>query len=251
MKKLLFALAIMLAICAPAIANGGYAGPDDPSLQERSEGVCPHTQMKISCLGCHESPTFKIKESSPTSHYSTPAGTKIIKDGNEIVAIHRIDQIESIFTENLFLYLLWHPEIKRVIFDIHSGGGSLVEAWKIVALMDMAKKRGLIIETQIQGFGASAAFLISCNGSKGYRYVGARAMLMHHELWTFKWLSVDTPSTKEDEAKTLRLWQDNINEWLAERCNLSVDDLNDMVHKKDFWMNGIKAKKHGFADKLL
>ena len=82
----------------------------------------------------------------------------------------------------------------------------MMEAWKIISLMDIAKRDGRIVETNVYGFAASGGFLIFASGSKGYRIASPRALLMWHEVWSFKMFSVETPSDKEEEAKTLRFF---------------------------------------------
>ena len=50
----------------------------------------------------------------------------------------------------------------------------------------------------------------------------------------------------------MRHIQDTIQGWVAERCKLTKEELDDRVHKKDFWCNGTEAvNEYGFADKLM
>jgi len=263
MKKLLLTIFICLAL----MLGGGAAGlagladdeaPGDSVAFKKpvtgSGGYCPVTYHDKNCFVCHMSPTNELKEANPHDFYDYPnSETHFYKDKNGKLYAHcYLTTIDSEKTHELFEYVYRHPKIKRIVFDIHSGGGSVAEAWRIVSQMNTAKNRGLIVETHVKGYGASAAFLILTNGSKNHRLVGQRAMLLHHELWTIAWIKIETPSSTEDTAKVLRFWQDNISEWLAERSNLTKKELTEMVYKKDFWMNGIQAyKKYGFADGFI
>ena len=161
-----------------------------------------------------------------------------------------ITDIVSVQVEDFFEYIRWHPEIRHVIFEVHSPGGSLFQAWRIVGLMEYWKSRGLIIETRVHGFAASAGFVVFANGTKGHRFASKTAELMWHELLSFSMFKVDRPSDIEDEAKVLRHLQDTCSTYLAERSNLTKEEWDEKVHKKDFWINGVQAIEYGISDGL-
>jgi ATP-dependent protease ClpP protease subunit len=163
-----------------------------------------------------------------------------------------MQRIDADLMRDFFDYISWHPAIKYLIFEIDSWGGSMFDSKTIIGYMDEFKAKGGIIETVVKGKSASAAFIIFVNGTKGYRKISPTAHLMWHELWQFKFWSVDTPSSLEDEAKTLRFFMDVQNKWLSERCNLTKKELDALVHKKELWCDGLQAvNKYGFADKLI
>jgi ATP-dependent protease ClpP protease subunit len=267
MKNILLTILFILAL---AIGGGsaGFAGfvddeaPGDPdyniATSEESKpekgGFCPITYHDKSCFVCHSAPSNELKEPDPHSVYDYPGiETHFYKDkGDNLYAHFYMTTVDSDKTHEFFEYVYEHPAIKRVVLDIHSSGGSVAEAWRIVSQMNVAKNRGLTVETNVKGFGASAAFLILVNGSKKHRLVSQRAMLLHHEIWTLSWIKIETPSSAEETARVMRFWQDNISEWLAERSKLTKKQLTDMVENAEFWMNGIQAyKKYGFADGFI
>lgn len=110
---------------------------------------------------------------------------------------------------------------------------------------------GGVIETRVNGFAASAGFLIFVARSKGHRLVGKQSDLMWHELISFKMFDVSSPSDKEEEGRVLRHLQNIRNDWLATRGKLSKKEIDDLVHKREFWMSGKQAVDYGFADKFI
>ena len=167
-----------------------------------------------------------------------------IKDN---VAYILIDGINSNAIEKFFDYLVWHPEIERCVFEIHSPGGSLFEAWRIVGMMELWKAKGMIIETRCYGFAASAGFIIFVNGTPGHRYASATSELMWHELYTFAMFKVSRPSDTEDEAIILRHLQNTASNFLSQRSKLSKKEWKEIVYKKEFWCNGEEALGYGLS----
>ena len=204
--------------------------------------------MKENCIKCHSIPSFAIKEINPEATFDYPiSGLSITKD----VAYYVLENISADNVQVVFNYVLWHPKTSRIIIEVHSPGGSLFDAYKIIGLMQHMMVRGYIIETRVYGFAASAGFLIAASGTKGNRFVSPTAELMWHELMSFSLFSIDTPSDTEEKARVLRHLQDTANNWLTIVSKLSISEINDKIRKREFWMNGKQAVGYGFADAEL
>ncbi len=241
-------------ILSPAMATPDHDAKSPP-LQIK--GKCPRTQVigdLHDCLRCHVAPSFKLKESALDAHYDYPTSeTKFIewKDGVPVKGKFSLTEISSKDVEKFFAYMESH-KVKHVVIEIHSPGGSLFEAWKIVGLMQAWEANGGIVETRTYGFAASAGFLIMVSGSRGHRYVSPQAELMWHELMLIQFgLKISSPSDTEEEGRVMRHLQDTANQWLHERSKMTKEQIDNAVRKREFWMNGRQAVEYGFADKLL
>jgi len=251
MKKiliLLFSLMFLFSINT-AMADPDARGPVK-SIEKKEENFkvphCPKTLISDNkrCMDCHTIPTFKLKEQDPSVLFNYPnINTRIINNKGYI----KIDDIAAKYVYDSFNYFYKH-NLKYIIVDIHSPGGSVMEAWRINGIIQEAKNQGVIIETRCYGFAASAGFLVFVSGTKGHRYVNPHAELMWHEVISFKLFDITSPSDKEDEARVLRHFQNNSNSYLASVSNMKKEDIDKMIHKKEFWMTGADAIKHGFAD---
>jgi len=236
--KRLFILAIVLAL----MAGVAYSESELPPLKF---SICPKTLMRDSCLTCHAYPSFVLKEIGPNARYDYPvAGMKITDD----VAYYVLSDINATEVQRVFDYVLWHPVVRKIIIEVHSPGGSLFDAYKIVGMMQHMMSLGYTIETRVYGFAASAGFMVAASGSNGHRFVSPTAELMWHELMSFSLFSIDTPSDSEEKARVLRHLQDTANEWLAKVSKMTLVEINDKIRKREFWMNGSQAIKYGFAD---
>jgi len=243
MKKLLSTLlSIILLILLSTLV---YAEDDD---DDKLVSICPKTLSEDSCMDCHSIPDWSLIEKLPDANRNLPFGPEMVIKDN--VAHIFITGISSIAVDRFFEYIRWHPEIEKCVFEIHSPGGSLFEAWRIVGLMDLWKSKGMLIETRCHGFAASAGFVLFVNGTPGHRFASATAELMWHELYTFEFFKVNRPSDAEDEAVVLRHLQSTASNYLADRSNLTSEEWDLKVFKKEFWCNGAEAVEFGLSDGL-
>ena len=245
-------LAILIAAGTPLLRGAVWAQEEKKAPEPKAQ--CPKTLVVgavDACLKCHVAPSFKLRETAPDACYVYPnINTRIIDGVGHYAMEGMIASGTASEIHDTLLYLQGH-KIKQLIVEIHSGGGSLFAAQKIVGELLKFQAEGGIVETRVQGFAASAAFQIFAAGTIGHRRVCAEAELMWHELLNAKMFDISTPSDKEEEARVLRHLQDTRNTWLASRSKLSKADLDAKVAKKEFWMRGPQAKEHGFADGFL
>lgn len=247
MKRILFAL-----ICILFVYNVANAELYE-KIDETTRSICPKTLMSSQCMTCHVSPDWSIKDGDPHRKYNYPNydfNFIFDKKGKPVKGFLLFRDVNSASIVQAINYCQRY-DVKHLVIEIFSFGGSLAEAWRAIGVMHHWESQGAIIETRCHGIALSAGFLISASGTKGYRYVSPRAEFMWHELWTIKWISIETPSDKEDEAAVLRHWQDNVNEYLAGISNLTKEELDALIYKREMWVNGRGMVEYGFADKLL
>jgi ATP-dependent protease ClpP protease subunit len=259
MKKTLVVILTLLTVVffwsVSSIIHNAGADPNsgDATDEETKESsICPFTKMDKSCLACHrvekdgDEYVWGIKEKE---WRDAPFGVKFMTNGGEETAYYLVEGIDDDSISLLYEYCVKHG-IKHVWLEINSPGGSVVSAWRIIAMMQKYKNdHGIHTTTECLGFAASAGFMVLVSGDR--RIASPRAMLMAHELWTLKFLSIETPAGSKDQAEDMDLWQNNINEWLAERSNLSTEEIAEHIHKRDWWMIGDDAYRDGFVDELV
>jgi len=233
------------------VVSNSSTRKEKPTNQAR----CPATTIigkATDCLRCHVEGNFEVKETDPDAVRSYPIFGMFVRDGYGYYVIKDIgDQLADNMLR-FFDYLTRH-NIDKAILEIQSPGGSLFDACRVIGIMTewQKAKTGRIIETKVNGFAASAGFLIATSGTVGYRYASKVSLLMWHQLYTFSMFKISTPSSSADEAKILKYIQDTINNWIASRSKLTKKVLAEKIEKKEFWVNGTDAVKYGFMDHLL
>ena len=255
MKKLLIVFMFFSLIGSTTNAMGKIEIEEE---KEKQGGFCPVTQVvgEVSdCLRCHAEKTFKIKEILPFEDWEMPNhNSSMVYEDGVPVAMFRVNgyvgSSDPIQIDEFFNYLTSnHKKVKKMIIEIHSGGGSLFEGYKTVGVMKYWRSKGYSIETRVHGFAASAAFFIFCGGDT--RLVSPESELMWHEIITFKMFEVSGPADKEDQAKVLRHLQDTANTMLGEISNMTKEEIDQSIRKKEYWINGRQAFEAGFATGLL
>jgi len=139
---------------------------------------------------------------------------------------------------------------KKMIIDLCTGGGSVFDAMAMVSLMDEQKESGKIIEIRGRGIIASAGLIVLQGGTPGYRFLDSLAMVMFHEMTSYKLFTADTPTSSEENARILRKIQDQVISFIVSRSSISKTDLDAKIKNKEFWMDANEAIRYGFADKI-
>lgn len=253
--KTLLTIILSIVFVVPVFGENGIPAPIVE--KEKAKGAyCPVTTFTDQgiCYDCHEIRQVDGKwkwvikpqdQTDPKGIYRHKNWVRI--DNGEPYGYYEISGEMYSAAFEIFVEYVYQMGFKKVTVDISSGGGSLIEGWAICSMIQQMGSRGIEVTTQVRSYAASAAFLILVAGEK--RLVEKTAYLMTHELWTLAWLKLETPSSKEDEAVTMRMFQNVIHEWLAERSKLTVDELDKRVRHKDWWMSGKAAvEEWGFAD---
>lgn len=256
MKRILLTVILSLVFVVPSFGNGLDLYVPTVEKEEPKGAQCPITTItdQKKCYDCHEIRKTEDKwkwvirpqdHKNPTQIYEFPNYVRIVN--GEAQGYYDLNGRVEVATFKIFAEYALQQGFKKVTIDISSGGGSLIDGWEICSLIKQMTNRGVKVTTQVRAYCASAAFLILVAGDE--RLVEPTAYMMTHELWTLAWLKLETPSSKEDEAITMRMFQDVIHEWLAERSGIAKKELDANVRHKDWWMSGKAAvEEWKFAD---
>jgi ATP-dependent protease ClpP protease subunit len=138
-----------------------------------------------------------------------------------------------------------------LVVDLYSFGGSLFDAMGIISLFNIVQNEGKIVEMRAHSIIASAGLLVMLSGSPGHRFIDKYAIVMFHEMWSLKFLAIETPSSKEEEAVIFRKIQDNVNSYIVAKSKISKEELNTRIRSKEFWLTSAEAIQYGFADGVI
>ena len=140
--------------------------------------------------------------------------------------------------------------IKHIVIYLNSPGGSFFDGLSFAQLMLELQSRGVTIEVRCYGIAASAAAVILAAGSPGHRWIADCSFVMVHELLVFKFLSTQSVSQVEKEAKVMRKLQNAMIQMLASRIKLSPEELKKRC-AEETWISAQQAVEWGFADHLI
>jgi len=227
---------------------------------EKDSGLCPVKKyLKADnveqCFKCHTTGKFNLKESDPFEKYKLPvtATGRLFDNNGKTTMYYQLSDISDDAIRDIFAWLEWHPEIIYVQIEIQSPGGSLMNAWRIVGVIERWKSQDptRVVETRVNGFAASAGFLIFMVGD--IRTASPTAELMWHELSISGYGYIkQSPSSSSEQARILNHLQKTTNEYISTKCNMTEDEIiNAVKDGKELWINGKEALELGIATKLL
>jgi ATP-dependent protease ClpP protease subunit len=238
-------------------ASAQHAGDQDVEDEKPAPEVfCPVTLFTDNgkCMDCHAMVIengrikFGLKEIAPDSSFSEkPFCLEIVQEyaGGPSVGYMKVTGTGAEQFRQTADYLAWHPQIKKLIVELHTGGGSIMDAWRSVGIIKEMQSKGTHIEMRVYGIAASAGVFIMVAGDT--RLVNPNAEIMIHKIWTFAMFDIKTPDSSQDQADTLKHFQDNINKFLRDRTNMTEEQLDNKIFKKDWWMTGEEAIELGIA----
>ena len=244
MKKFTVILVMILCLFCTSSVIAQEEQPPGPVVQQ-----CKKTLMTENCFSCHSTPSFKIKEADPFESLIPPnSSTEFQFIRGELIGVFYLNSITPYSIRNALIYFESHGT-KRVIIDISSYGGSLLDAFHIVSLIEEFQNKGIKIDTKCYGYAMSAGALIFIAGED--RIVSNHAHIMWHELSIGKMFAIETPSKSKDEAKELEMMQLVANSYFSERTGIDIKEIETNIAYKDWYMSGREALKNGVATKLL
>jgi|GEM_PF-1841131 len=252
------AMRVLMILGAMLIASAGWAAADQEPAPAGAAGQatiqiipCPKTKMQRECLTCHVAGDFRVRETRADAHRNYPNDAMSVLDESDGPrGYFLLNGIDAKAAAEFFGYLRAN-KVTKAIIEIHSPGGSLFNAQRIISMIQRWQSEGNSLETRVDGYAASAGFLVFVAGDIGRRFVGPQADLMWHELMSFKMIDISTPSDKEEESRILRHLQNVRNDWLATRGKLTKAEIDDLIRKREFWMSGAQAVGFGFADGFI
>ena len=251
----------ILAIPVYAIDTEGYDTVTLSKTKDIPSPFCPATKISDNskCMDCHAlipdetgKPKFGLQELKTNAGYEDmPYGMSIVFRDGEKLPYYLIGGTDSPGLRKASEYMYRHPEFKKIIIELHTPGGSIMDAWRSIGIMEEMQKKGIVIETRVYGMSASAGVILMVGGTEGHRFVNPHAEIMIHKVWTFSMFDLKNPDTAEDQANTLKHFQTNINNWLVSRSKLTKEKIEECIFKKDFWMTGTEAVEYGLADGFI
>lgn len=148
---------------------------------------------------------------------------------------------------------LLKPEKERnnVKIKITSYGGSAYGLFAIISKFEHYQEKGIVIETHVDGFTASAGSKIAMAGSKGHRYITRYGRMLVHQTQLYK----RGYSTLQEEIKgaedCLKDW-DTVKEIFKKHSKLTDEDIENFTEKNiDFTYNSKECVEKGFIDHIV
>ena len=110
-----------------------------------------------------------VIETAKENQIAISLEAKLLQQGI-IIIDSEIDKELTLDVKNQFLYLMSLPSVKKISLYINSEGGVIYSGLAIYDMMNLAKSKGIIVETVCTGIAMSMGLVLLINGTKGHRY---------------------------------------------------------------------------------
>lgn len=136
---------------------------------------------------------------------------------------------------------------REITFYINSPGGYIKELYGILSLFDIARTKGIRINTVIIGEAYSCGSLLAIHGDHRSMFKYARH-LMHlgqtgEYVHTFKQIERTNDQWKEHFENIVRMYKDN--------TKMSEKDIREKLSDDLCWINAEDCKKLGLVDEII
>ena len=133
-----------------------------------------------------------------------------------------------------------------MIVEFNSPGGSVIDGLALYDFIQEIRRRGHHVTTIARGMAASMGGVLLQAGD--VRIADENASILIHEVST---LGRGKLSELEDELKFTRmLWEERLVPILAQRSNMTRQQIIRKAKRKDWWMPADEALEHGFVDEV-
>jgi len=222
----------------------------DEEKPETKGATCPKwgfTENFTDCTKCHDMKPEKLFDDTINTAFTWVNGSTLYFDFDSNIT----PLLYAQFRDHVFRWDQRGQQYDKMIILLKSYGGSYFDSLGIIDIISILKDRGKVVEMQTHGYAMSGGFLILLSGTPGHRFATKECILMWHEVGGFKFFDFTGPSKSEDQAAFYRLLQDNVNKYIAERSNVTKEELDSWIRHREFWVTGEEALKYGFIDKYL
>lgn len=135
----------------------------------------------------------------------------------------------------------------KIRFYINSIGGYVKNLQELLSLIDLAKSRGIIVETYVLKEASSCGSLLAIYGTKGHRYVGRYATHLVHlgSAGTHVRNEIEFARQNEDVKAHFKFIKDMY------KTHAKIKDLDKHIKDDWFFVRGQDMIKLGLADKFI
>lgn len=130
-------------------------------------------------------------------------------------------------------------------FYINSSGGDFFILTNLLAIIEDAKKNGVVVETYSLGKAYSCASILCSSGSKGRRFISYLSENLAH-LGNISSGAVFNDKELERGADRARAFFDRVRDLYRKYAN--IKDLDRVIHDDNFFMRGQTIIDNGLAD---
>ncbi len=191
----------------------------------------------------------KEKDDKSDKDVDTASGLNFVKDGTVYIYGDFGDSIAKDVIPDLLKEVEKQKDLKKgkIKFYIDSNGGYTRYLFNLLAIIEGAKKEGIIIETYVFGYAYSCGSMLACAGTKGHRYISYLAEHLCHLGMAGNLATNDVELVRGSER--VKSHFDKVRNLYRKYANLK--DLEDAIQFDQHFIRGADIIENGLADHFV
>jgi ATP-dependent protease ClpP protease subunit len=180
----------------------------------------------------------------------TPSDLNFVKDGVVYIYGDFDDTIAKSVIPDLMKLVKEQEEKKNPIIKIYidSNGGYTRYLYSLLAILEQAKAKGIVIETYVYAYAYSCGSLLACAGTKGHRHISYLAEHCCH-LGQASMGNLINDVELERAKERVQSHFDKVRNLYRKYANLK--DLENQIKFDNWFLRGQEIIDNGLADKFV
>jgi ATP-dependent protease ClpP protease subunit len=189
------------------------------------------------------------EDKDETPEVDVATGLNFVKDNSVFIYGDFGDSIAKDVIPDLLKEIEKQSKLKdgKIKIYIDSNGGYTRYLFNMLAVIEDAKKKGIIVETYVFGYAYSCGSMLACAGSKGHRYISYLAEHLCHLGFAGAGASNDVELERGRERVQAHF--DKVRNLYRKYANLK--DLENVIKFDHYFIRGAEIIENGLADHFV
>lgn len=168
---------------------------------------------------------------------------------NRILYLHEEINSEVVREKSMEMQALLRRAKTPVVIMVSSPGGIVLPGLALYDEIMELRKEDIAVTMRVCGYAASMAAIVLQAGT--IREALANSRLLIHEVSRFSFWAEDKPSDLEEQLAEMKKLQAILLGILSNRSGKPVEQLENLIWKRDVWFSAQEALEFGLIDRIV
>lgn len=137
----------------------------------------------------------------------------------------------------------------KIIVNICSNGGYLFTLAELLALVELAKDKGVIVETRAMSTALSCGAILLMSGSKGHRYASNWTQVVIH--YGERWTRCTTQKQFSRQSEWIKYIDEVMLKTVRKYTIIPESEIQEMFHEDDYTVKTEDLLTFGIVDHII
>ena len=168
---------------------------------------------------------------------------------NRIIYLHEDLRSRSVREMSMELQALMRTSKEPILIMVSSPGGVVLPGLALYDEIMELRKEGIHVTMRVCGYAASMAAIVL--QAAEVREAQENSRILIHEVSRFTFWSEDKPSDLEEQLVEMKKLQAILLGIISGRSGKTIDELEELIWKRDVWFSAEEALEFGLIDRIV